>query len=738
MIVYHAIESSDHQNQQFICNDYFNFLYKMKNLLNYHRQIFIVLFTLLSGATFAHFGSKGPFGGSVSCMAVSPDSSVVYVGTFTGGVYESTNSTLTTWRARPVGLKQGHITALAHTGSYLFAATADSGVFIFNGREGSDRYWIQCNNGLSNLKTTSLLVIDSISLMVGTEGGGIFKTTNKGQTWTEVNNPILHHYEITGFVKAGNKIIHSSYDGGAWASDDFGASWYGFNDDQTLHIYGTTAIDYNKATNQIMLLNDDGLFVGNINQIPNIGYTLATAGLPANCKVKNISNNGNFWFLATDAGLFSSLSSNIYWTSIQANLPTLKTTAILAYKDRLICGTEKEGIFASNAQTISWEAKINGFNNLATYSMATIGSVIIAATEKGVFASRDLATTYIRANTGLSDSLNIRDLCFADFCTLAATKNAGVYFSADTGKSWIPVNNGLASLNIKKVYCDVNYKYAVSDDNKVYRSPMHSYDWTLISTGLNSAVRITNLYLLSDGKLLLSSNNEGVYLYTGSSWSSINTGLTNLHVTSVTAQGDSYFAGTWGNGVYVTNSTNISWQPVSASPENKHTNLVNNHHHKNYIQSMHEHEGFVYAGYRGGLFATFNQGATWTPAGNQFNLPTFTNVAKISMATGRVFVSTQNNGLYSNSLSELPAITSVLADKSTENTSRIYPNPSKEKVFIESRYPVENLSLYNLSGQFMANPKYSEGVITLDFPAGVYMLQVKTEKTVEIHKIILQ
>ncbi|MBK7965544.1 MAG: hypothetical protein IPK10_09780 [Bacteroidetes bacterium] len=47
---------------------------------------------LASSPLMAHFGSKGPFGGSVSCMTVKDSN--VYIGTFTGGVYESTNSQL--------------------------------------------------------------------------------------------------------------------------------------------------------------------------------------------------------------------------------------------------------------------------------------------------------------------------------------------------------------------------------------------------------------------------------------------------------------------------------------------------------------------------------------------------------------------------------------------------------------------------------------------------------------------
>jgi hypothetical protein len=106
----------------------------------------VVLLTISSNSLFAHFGPRGLLGGSIQVGI--QHNGIVYLGTKDAGVFESTNNQLVGWRARPVGLKSGKITALAHSGKELYAATADSGIFIFNGFEGSDRFWNQRNNGL--------------------------------------------------------------------------------------------------------------------------------------------------------------------------------------------------------------------------------------------------------------------------------------------------------------------------------------------------------------------------------------------------------------------------------------------------------------------------------------------------------------------------------------------------------------------------------------------------------------
>src|SRR6185295_2379214 len=143
----------------------------------------------------------------------------VYIGTANGGVFESTSQKLVGWRPRPVGLKSGKITALAHSGKYLFAGTADSGMYIFTGFVGSDRYWQKINNGLGNLKILSLLAVDTATILAGTNGGGVYKTVNKGATWTHVSSANLDNDAITGIIQAGSKAVLLSLSHGVYISD---------------------------------------------------------------------------------------------------------------------------------------------------------------------------------------------------------------------------------------------------------------------------------------------------------------------------------------------------------------------------------------------------------------------------------------------------------------------------------------------------------------------------------------
>lgn len=618
----------------------------------------ILLFTLLfSQTSFAHFGSKGPFGGTVNCVA--SNDSIVYIGTLNGGVFESTTNALTAWRARPVGLTSGKINALVHSKSYLFAGT-DSGVFIFNGFVGSDRYWNKINTGLTNLKITALLALDSITVLAGTDGSGLFLTTNKGTSWSQVNNPNLSNAAISGIIKAGNRLFLLSKNQGVFKSDDNGLTWTDFNDANTLNIGNANILSYNGTNDVLLVSNANGLFtLSNASTATTTAYTSVQSGIPTSATIKSITNTSANWYVATSNGIYASPVTAINWTGINNGLPSSNITAIIAVQNRLIAGIATHGIYKATAGTYAWSALNTNFNNPVTRTMAAAGdSLVIAVTDQGVYVSKNLATSYVRSNSGLNDSANINDIIVADICFIAATSNAGVFFTADSGKTWTQINDGLSNLNIKKLFYATHHKYAIDADGKIFSSTLHASSWDEFQDGLPANVKPTSLSFYA-GKLILGTLGHGVFVSEQhhAEWTAANTGLSNLNVTSVTASGNKIFAGTDGSGVFVSDFATINWQQTSPTAIS-HTNLIGLNGNK--IQAMASYAGYVYASYKGGLLATSDNGQTWQAGGNQFNLPSFTDVNKICFVNTRVFVPTENNAVYSNALSELPALPDTL------------------------------------------------------------------------------
>jgi Secretion system C-terminal sorting domain len=705
-----------------------------------HLFAFVSVFLLANNPILAHFGSKGPYGGSVNCAMVYD--STVYIGTTNGGVYRSSNSNLTSWTAMPVGLKNSKITALAHSGSYLVAGTLDSGVYIFNGFVGTDRHWVKINQGLTNLKILSLVALDSISFLAGTDGGGLFKTTNKGVTWTDV---AWSDYAVTALVKVGNRLLGTRSVGGVYISNDNGENWTSFNDANTLNISGTIALSHNATTDELAVINRNGIFIlSNASTTTTPTYAAASMGLTAGTVLRSVATNGTNWYLATDKGAFVSPTGTINWATANSGLQTQDVKVVVPFRTSLILGTNKGGMYKSATNPIAWTAHNTGYNNLETYAMETSGAtVVVAATEKGVFVSTDLAATYNRANNGLTDSLNVTYLKFLGNVLYAGTKNAGIFMSTDTGKTWSTANAGLTNLNIKKIFASASNLYVLDANNNLFQAI--GWSWSPIQTGLPANVIPTSMTFYGS-KMLLGTLGQGVFTreVLNGTWTALNTGLTNLKVTSVTTNGTKIFAGTDGSGVFVADIATVGWKQATLLTIS-HTVLMGLDGTK--IQEMAFYNGYIFASYKGGLLATSDNGATWIAGGNQFNLPSYSNINTIAFVTTRVFVATENNGLYSNALSELPVIVSK-SDDINNNLNElliISPNPNEGHFNIqlkEMASEVKSIILYDNIGKAMQIIYNFNGLDKIDlavnYPAGIYFVRVNTDKGVAVKKIVIQ
>jgi hypothetical protein len=634
----------------------------MKNIFNSILKATLLALILLSSSIqmFAHFGPRTPLGGYATCTATN--NGIVYWGTENGGVYESTNNQLVGWRPRPVGLITGKVTALTHSGSYLFAGTADGGVFIFNGFVGADRYWNKASNGLANMQIKSLVAVDSITVLAGTNGGGLFKTTDKGTTWTAVNDVNLNGAVISSLTKGGSRFFATSESGGVFASDNQGATWFSFNDAMTMQVSGTAALSYNDTTDVLMVLNANGLFAAPMAaSTMSPAYAAASTGLPINTNVRGIANNGTNWYVATSLGVYQSSNGAFNWTASNTGLANVDAAAIVALPANVLVAVRKVGIYKSATTAITWAATNTGFNNPVTHSMAVSGdSLVIAVTDDGVYVSRKLgspATTFLRSNNGLLDSTHVMDILIAKDKLFAATAS-GVFMSSDTGGMWMMVNQGLPNLNIHKLFYGNSQVYAIDGLGAIHTKDLGTGAWTSVQVGLPPNVMPTSM-AFNGNRIIVGTHGDGVYMMNqhGTAWTSFNAGLSNLHVTSVASSANRFYAGTDGNGVFSTLADSAAWSATSQTSI-AHTTMLGLD--GDHIQAMNSYAGYVYASYQGGLLATSDEGQIWEAAGNQFNLPSFTNVHKVGFVATRVFALTDDNGPYANGLSELPVLANFL------------------------------------------------------------------------------
>ncbi|HMT30418.1 MAG TPA: T9SS type A sorting domain-containing protein, partial [Bacteroidia bacterium] len=95
------------------------------------------------------------------------------------------------------------------------------------------------------------------------------------------------------------------------------------------------------------------------------------------------------------------------------------------------------------------------------YDMAKKGSDIFIGTNGGVYFSPDSGNTWVPKNNGIpGGAIKVKCILFVDSNLFAGTEMGGVFFSADYGNSWSPVNNGLSSMNVNALAANGNKLYA--------------------------------------------------------------------------------------------------------------------------------------------------------------------------------------------------------------------------------------------------------------------------------------
>ncbi|MFK7749555.1 MAG: Calx-beta domain-containing protein, partial [Kordia sp.] len=88
---------------------------------------------------------------------------------------------------------------------------------------------------------------------------------------------------------------------------------------------------------------------------------------------------------------------------------------------------------------------------------------------------------------------------------------------------------------------------------------------------------------------------------------------------------------------------------------------------------------------------------------------------------------------------ETTAFTLSLDQVRLNNAINIYPNPTKEQLYISAKDAIKSIEIYDVQGRMLASEKYNTKNIALDMSAqaaGIYFVKIKTEKGIKTEKIV--
>jgi len=337
--------------------------------------------------------------------------------------------------------------------SMLSFAQASGWELIFETQRGMPSGWI--NQLVVHPK-------DPNTLFAATEGAGFIVSNDEGKTWTPKNQGITAAEEgtVSGYQARCMVLVPSNlkaaYVGmaafGVFKTTDGGTTWTDIN--STLDDTFTKAMVMHPKDTNTLYLGTDG---GGIYRydVSKDEWEEVIDGLK-NTYIKDIAmdpNDPKLLYVTTDNGISKTTNGADKWTSI-SNGVTSRTVYCIEVDPKnpktLYAGTETGGLFKTTDGGENW-VPLGGEIWMAQLSADLFGA-----------PTDDIPETLLVTNLAINPS---------NSSIIYAANTKGVFRSADAGQTWAQINEGLSSTIIKNITPSNTNPvkvYASTSDGKFY------------------------------------------------------------------------------------------------------------------------------------------------------------------------------------------------------------------------------------------------------------------------------
>ncbi len=410
------------------------------------------------------YRTNGPGGYTgIQAIAIGKDNTI-YVGTYGLGIYKNRRGEKT-WQPLTRGLKDYYIHSLfIDSDQTLYAGTIRQGAF--KSVDGGE-HWSPINEGLSGTEVQVITMGPRRLLYAGT-GSGVFISRDFGKSWSPINDGIRQVLVRTIAFGADNAIYLGSAGMGAYRSLDQGKTW------EKIHQGMVEGDEYPEDFIRTMVIDRNetlyaGTFDGGIFASRDGGrrWKPLNKGLTNTSIRAVLADSKGLLYAGTGKGVFLSRDAGDHWTSISGTQEDVNVqTMALGADDTVYVGTNF-GLYATMDQGRRWEFLSQ---NLTTPVVPTIlvgpdSNLYAASQGLGVLRSQDSGQSWGFAKEGLEDDF-IQAIVQDPAGTLYAGTESGVFKSADKGKNWAAMNNGLPAPGGLAVHRMLNHRhglFAVTD-----------------------------------------------------------------------------------------------------------------------------------------------------------------------------------------------------------------------------------------------------------------------------------
>ena len=422
------------------------------------------------------------------------------------------------------------------------------------------------------------------SILVGTYRGGIFRSSDKGDTWTNVgfdNNIYIFKIiqtpdgKIMASATFGNNVSPKDTQTGVFISEDDGRTW---------------------QPTSITAENIKGVFN------PRSGLVFASG--------------------VGEKNFHRSLDNGISWSTNVSGLPdSIPLSAIVELKGILFASvgdpqdaarTTGGGIYKSEDDGLTWLKSDNGLSeNTKVNDLTLIDNTLFVSTgyqihigDRGVFKSDDLGQSW--QPTGLNDSQLRLIRTTSNQQLIAGSNVSSIFISNNKGESWLQTGKEIENWSVFQVIENSNYLFA-SGESGIWRATIPVNEWKQINKELGSLVKLSNgnILLAENGIILRSKNN-------GDTWEPIADLKTEM-VFLFELDANLLIACAQGDGIFHSNNNGEAWLKYNMGEFEKNR----------FRTAIKTANGTLLVGATGGTLRSTNQGETWENVDEEFYVWSF-------------------------------------------------------------------------------------------------------------------
>jgi photosystem II stability/assembly factor-like uncharacterized protein len=281
----------------------------------------------------------------------------------------------------------------------------------------------------------------------GSFGHGIFRTIDRGATWTPVGGGVTDPFILSLAAARDGVVYAGTLRGGVFRSRDDGKTWYPIN--------------------------------GGLKRL----------------EVKALMAWGDELYAGTGDGVYRLDGSDDRWTVVTRGLDDILVHALARAADgTLYAGTSGKGILYFKRHSSGWvrlsphglrdhEGMIENFIRVVVVDRDQ--SILAGTFGGGVFRSADGGLTWRAISRALPND-SIRGIVLIDRGFVVATGN-GVFKTVDQGRRWIPMNKGLTNLAVQVLISSADGAFYAGTSGGVFRSD-DGETWIAVNQGLEAGV----------------------------------------------------------------------------------------------------------------------------------------------------------------------------------------------------------------------------------------------------------